>query len=180
MNTDRDKGSIKGQVSVIRQKKAVPPGYLHDLLHSRHLMKTVGLRSNVSHGGASQWVTTGSKLMQSLQGGGKRMHNSAAGSNKPSLSGTPTLPELFEQRKRFLQKKKQKEEETPYRCRPDDPVGLLSLPEDVLLKVVCYLRHEEIAPLFLVCKELGTTVCWLFMVLFLYVHIHIHDHHILL
>jgi len=86
------------------------------------------------------------------------MYTSALCSNKPSLSGTPTLPELFEQRKRFLQKKKQKAEETPYRCRPDDPVGLLSLPEDVLLKVVCYLRHEEIAPLFLVCKELGNTV----------------------
>ena len=40
----KDEDTEKNVVgSIRRQKRAVPPGYLHDLLHSRHLMKTVGL-----------------------------------------------------------------------------------------------------------------------------------------
>ncbi|KAK9821100.1 hypothetical protein WJX81_004139 [Elliptochloris bilobata] len=35
--------------------------------------------------------------------------------------------------------------------------GLLDLPEDVLLKVLCFLRHNEVAPLFRVSKQLQYT-----------------------
>lgn len=137
---------IPSSAQTARPKRAVPPGYLHDLLHSRHLMKTVGLRST-GKGGDS---------MDPLKGRGRRLYN------KPSLTGSPKLPELFEQRKLFLQKRKktmryhvksveEKNDEV-------EGVGLLSLPEDILLKVVCYLEHDDIKPLFQVCKELGNTL----------------------
>ena len=169
----------------IRQKKAVPPGYLHDLLHSRHLMRTVGLRGSQTSG--SHTMPKGNGVHKKMMEIRKRGHSLL---NKPSLLGTPTLPELFQQREMFLQKKKRDEDvETPYKCRPNDPTGLLSLPEDVLvrvlslclsvslslclsvcvfqglhvllllqLKVVCHLNHEEIKPLFRVCKDLRNTV----------------------
>ncbi|WPT16705.1 F-box protein [Picochlorum sp. SENEW3] len=138
----------------IRQKKAVPPGYLHDLLHSRHLMRTVGLRGSQTSG--FHTMPKGNGVHKKMMEIRKRGH---ALLNKPSLLGTPTLPELFQQREMFLQKKKRDEDvETPYRCRPNDPTGLLSLPEDVLLKVVCHLNHEEIKPLFRVCKDLRNTL----------------------
>lgn len=125
-----------------RQKKAVPPGYLHDLLHSRHLMKTVGLRSGRKDGPS----------MNPLIHGGRQLYN------KSTFARSPRLPELFEQRKLFLQKRKKKLMVTSVPKAPGSNVGLLSLPEDVLLKVVCYLEHDDIKPLFQVCKELGNTL----------------------
>lgn len=125
-----------------RQKKAVPPGYLHDLLHSRHLMKTVGLRSGRKDGPS----------INPLIHGGRQLYN------KATFARSPRLPELFEQRKLFLQKRKKKMMVTSVPKEPGSNVGLLSLPEDVLLKVVCYLEHDDIKPLFQVCKELGNTL----------------------
>lgn len=143
------KPRVGGQTSSAQptrqQKKAVPPGYLHDLLHSRHLMKTVGLRGKRRE----------TSSMNPLKGGGRQLYN------KPSLTGSPRLPELFEQRKLFLQKKKRGLEYQRNQGQRKDSVagvGLLSLPEDVLLKIVCYLEHDDIKPLFRVCKELGNTL----------------------
>ena len=138
-------GVPNSSVQPTRQKKAVPPGYLHDLLHSRHLMKTVGLHGKRKHG----------PLINPLMDGGRQLYN------KPTFARSPKLPELFEQRKLFLQTRKKScmlKKEPPPRDTSGAGAGLLSLPEDVLLKVVCYLEHDDIKPLFQVCKELGNTL----------------------
>lgn len=138
-------GVTNSSVQPTRQKKAVPPGYLYDLLHSRHLMKTVGLHGKRKDG----------HFINPLMDGGRQLYN------KPTFARSPRLPELFEQRKLFLQSRKktcmQNSEPTPKETTGAG-VGLLSLPEDVLLKVVCYLEHDDIKPLFQVCKELGNTL----------------------
>jgi hypothetical protein len=142
-----------------QQRKAVPPGYLHDLLHSRHLMKTVGLRRQSND---RNMIASSLKRVQTStrnQGGLKQ--------KRVTKTGTPTLPELFQQRKRFLDRRKDRKEKnkrTSDKHRIEsangDPAstGLLSLPEELLLKIVCSLTHEEATPLFLVCKELNLTL----------------------
>ncbi|KDD76183.1 hypothetical protein H632_c323p0, partial [Helicosporidium sp. ATCC 50920] len=62
-------------------------------------------------------------------------------------------------RKQFLQQRKQFQPHCDvYRQHPDRPSGLLSLPEDVMLKIVCHLHHDEIKPLFAVCSQLRNTL----------------------
>jgi hypothetical protein len=79
-------------------------------------------------------------------------------SKLPHIPGQ-NLPSLFEVRKKFLQKKRRSErDKTPYQQNVGKPIGLLSMPEDVLLKIVCYLQHNDIKPMFLVCKQLKTTL----------------------
>ena len=111
-----------------------------------------------------------------------------------SKAATPKLPELFQQRKLYLDRRnhssgndnkslkgskssknrdrregasggrEQRREGSrdPHVDRnkdiDEDPINLLSLPEELLLKIVCYLTHEEAKPLFLVCKELCQTL----------------------
>ena len=48
-----------------------------------------------------------------------------------------TLPLLMEQRKKYLRSKKQRDKgKTPYQERPGEPAGLLSMPEDVLVRSI--------------------------------------------
>ena len=182
-------------------RKAVPPGYLHDLLHSRHLMKTVGLRKqtdcrNIPNPLAGVPVKTPrltSHHGHGRDGGRERererereAHVNVKKRSHVSKAETPKLPELFQQRKLYLDRrkdrknKKRREEgasararkEAVRRTKPADEhaddgdvaseddyeINLLSLPEELLLKIVCYLTHEEAMPLFLVCKELNETL----------------------
>lgn len=134
----------------IRHKRAVPPGYLHDLLQSRNMLKTVGLRSG------KQQIDTRLGLKSSnhpktnanlrhynrhvalhQDTRGKRVVQGSRTYNKVACSvGTRTLPQLFEHRKKFLLSKRSIEKDvTPYRNHPEKPIGLLSLPEDVLVGV---------------------------------------------
>jgi hypothetical protein len=122
----------------VRPKRAVPQGYLHDLLQSRHMMKTVGLQG--LGGRLKSMDCKLAKLQPHSSLNGKKMtsdlrrRDNIFSYNKTSaLHTTQKLPELFEQRKRFLQKKKRQKEEVAYRRNPEKPVGLLSLPEDVLV-----------------------------------------------
>ena len=177
-------------------RKAVPPGYLHDLLHSRHLMKTVGLRKqmdsrNIPNPLAGVPVKTSrlkshgvharhGQYSQHGQYGQDGQHKHTIKHTRVSKAATPKLPELFQQRKLYLDrrkerrsKKRREERETnaPARTKKgttvvstadadhaDDDINLLCLPEELLLKIVCYLTHEEAKPLFLVCKELSETL----------------------
>lgn len=145
-------------------RKAVPPGYLHDLLHSRHLMKTVGLRKQSER----------DIIPNPLANVPIKASRSHHGHQRASKASTPKLPELFHQRKMYLDRRKCATIKSRPRRRgaevgasagandqntgntvPDaDAMNLLSLPEELLLKIVCYLTHEEAKPLFLVCKEL--------------------------
>lgn len=128
----------------VKQRRAVPPGYLHDLLHTRHLMKTVGLRAP---GAPSQPMrkpgpivaVTHARLAPAVRPSQPQMHK------LPHIPGH-NLPSLFEVRKKFLQKKRRRErDQTPYQQRVGEPVGLLSMPEDVLVSIIKYtssfLRH---------------------------------------
>ena len=126
----------------VKQRRAVPPGYLHDLLHSRHMMKTVGLRvHNGAQPGASK---LGPSSVAVTSGRIAALAKPQHPLSKATAMRTHTLPSLFEHRKRFLQTKRRKERgQTPYQQHPDKPVGLLSLPEDVLVSSLVRLRRAE-------------------------------------
>ena len=118
--------------TAMKQRRAVPPGYLHDLLHTRHMMKTVGLRAPA---GPSQPMRKPGPVVAVT-------HARLAPAPRPlqflhrKLPHIPgqNLPSLFEVRKKFLQKKRRHERDrTPYQQRVGEPVGLLSMPEDVLV-----------------------------------------------
>lgn len=136
--------------SSIKQRRAVPPGYLHDLLHSRHMMKTVGLKASfgpshpVRKPGPIVAVTnarlaplaTSRPLPQPLATATATPTAENASSLLPPKLHIPgrILPSMFEIRKKFLQKKRRRaREETPYQQRQGHPIGLLSMPEDVLV-----------------------------------------------
>lgn len=133
----REEDCRKPTNALVRPKRAVPQGYLHDLLQSRHMMKTVGLQ------GLGRLKSMDCKLAKlhphSTSFGKKITSDIRHGANVFSynktvaLHTTQKLPELFEHRKRFLQKKKRQKEDVTYRRNPEKPVGLLSLPEDVLV-----------------------------------------------
>ena len=121
-----------GTQVTLKQRRAVPPGYLHDLLHTRHMMKTVGLRAPLapSHPvrkpGPIAAVTNAGlvPVVRTSQQHQQRM---------PHINNLH-LPSLFEVRKRFLQKKRRRErDQTPYQQHVGKPVGLLSMPEDVMV-----------------------------------------------
>lgn len=121
-----------GNASTVKQRRAVPPGYLHDLLHSRHMMKTVGLRAPLAPSqpvrkpGPAVAVTQG-RLAPAFKPF-QQLH-----SKLPHIPGQ-NLPSLFEVRKKFLQKKRRSErDKTPYQQHVGKPIGLLSMPEDVLV-----------------------------------------------
>ena len=103
------------------------------------------------------------------------------GPQRASKASTPKLPELFQQRKLYLDRRKHAKIKQRPRVRDEnagtsqtpntandantgtmatdvDAINLLSLPEELLLKIVCYLTQEEAKPLFLVCKELCETL----------------------
>lgn len=114
----------------VKQRKAVPPGYLHDLLHSKQLMKTVGLRAPIAPGttGNSKNMSTAAAITSG------KLAQLAKSQAKPSKNSN-ILPSILEFRKKYLQtqRKRRRREETPYQQHPERPVGLLSLPEDVLV-----------------------------------------------
>lgn len=138
MKQKEDDGRKSTISTLSRPKRAVPQGYLHDLLQSRHMMKTVGLQGL---GGRLKSMDSKFAKLQphsSLNGGKvtselRRSANIFSYNKTSALHTTQKLPELFEQRKRFLQKKKRQKEDVAYRRNPEKPVGLLSLPEDVLV-----------------------------------------------
>lgn len=149
-------------------RKAVPPGYLHDLLHSRHLMKMMGLRKQSESRDMNPNPLANVPI--------KAPRASHHGHQRASKASTPKLPELFQQRKLYLDRRKRTNIKQKSRVRgaeaarraggnsartvneANDAMNLLSLPEELLLKIVCYLTHEEAKPLFLVCKELSETL----------------------
>lgn len=133
------------------KRKAVAPGYLRDILQAKQLMKSVGLRVDAPSANRS-CNTTNTATSKVLNG------TTILGRHEQLYVPPATLPILFAQRKKFLQNNKLKGTKQPYRLNEQLPVGLLSLPEDVLLKIVCYLRHNEIWPLFQACKQLNNTL----------------------
>lgn len=137
-----------------KHRRAVPPGYLHDLLHTRHLMKSVGLQIPPPSGQQQHAARKSGPVVAvtnaRLAPLPRRTHSGLRYS----------LKSLFEQRTKWLERRRRKDRKngTPYQQHPGKPVGLLSLPEEVLLKIMCYLRHDEVAPMFTVCKQLNQTV----------------------
>ncbi|EFN51261.1 hypothetical protein CHLNCDRAFT_141170 [Chlorella variabilis] len=142
------------------QVTVLPPFVLHAQLQSRQLMSRWKLRPAEGSNGL-------------LSGRAAATAPAAAASDRPAakLGGKPagrkgvphtyvpvrTLPLIFAQRRQHLQQQKAKAQHRgPYEQR--DGEGLLALPEDVLLKVVCFLTHDELKPLFQVCKALRTTL----------------------
>lgn len=155
------------QPNTVRQRKAVPPGYLHDLFHTRHLMKSVGLRrGKLGENSCKGNGKVGKKTsLPAVALDNARLQPLPRIGAKVSTGGKITddvLPKLFEQRKRFLQKKRRaaEKENTHFSdlSAQGQATGLLSLPEDVLLRIVCKLGHDDIKPLFLVCKQLSKTL----------------------
>lgn len=107
------------------KRKAMPPGFLQDYMLAQQRMKSVGLyRSNAqesTHSSAPEASTS-----------------SEPSSSYASAGYVPvyTLPHLFAQRKQFLQQRKQFQPHCDvYRQHPDRPSGLLSLPEDVMVRI---------------------------------------------
>ena len=144
-DTGQHNANVQGHV---HKRRAVPPGYLHDLLQARQRMTSMGLRP-----GPSGRAPLPAQVPSASTFGAPRPGNA---SNKQVSSHM--LPLLFAQRKKYLRRQKLLGTPQQYQQRPGEPVGLLSLPEDVLLRIVCYLRHDEIRPLFEVCHQLADTL----------------------
>ena len=107
------------------KRKAVAPGYLRGLLQARQRMKSMGLKAAAA--GAPSCSSSSAAPRTGSGGGG-------GGRGQGQLYVPPaTLPLLFAQRKKFLQASKVKGTPQPYRLNEELPVGLLSLPEDVLV-----------------------------------------------
>jgi hypothetical protein len=142
----------------LKHRRAVPPGYLHDLLHTRHLMKSVGLQISLPSGQQQHAARKSGPLVAVTNA---RLAPLPRRTHQPQPSGLRhSLKSLFEQRTKYLERRRRTDRKngTPYQQHPGKPVGLLSLPEEVLLKIMCYLRHNEVAPMFTVCKQLNQTV----------------------
>ncbi|KAL4422835.1 hypothetical protein ABPG75_009032 [Micractinium tetrahymenae] len=164
-------GVRKGVVKPQPLRRTLLPGELHATLQSRQLANQLGLRPPALPGAAQ------SARGAPPSGAARASSSSTSGSgvpdgprSAPAAAGRPaapcpqrtyvpvrTLPLIFAQRKRHLQQHKAKAQHTePYQQRGGE--GLLALPEDVLLKVVCLLSHDELRPLFQVCKALRDTL----------------------
>ena len=116
----------------LKRKATVAPGYLRDLLQARQRMKSMGLKAAHAAGSsgsaaASTTSTTGAKS-------GGRPGAMTAARQEQLYVAPATLPLLFAQRKKYLLDKRQSTPQ-PYRLNEELPVGLLSLPEDVLVSV---------------------------------------------
>lgn len=132
-NKDTTNPYHSSALGAVKHRRAVPPGYLHDLLHTRHLMKSVGLR-----GIPNQQNTSSKNVQSSAAVASGRLAALAKPLLKNGVRPPNTLPSLFEYRKQFLQTKRRKErDQTPYQQHPGKPVGLLSLPEDVMVRPCC-------------------------------------------
>ncbi|GAB4820094.1 hypothetical protein N2152v2_007140 [Parachlorella kessleri] len=139
----------------LKRKATVAPGYLRDLLQARQRMKSMGLKA--AQAGGSGGSVAASTTSTAAAKCGSRAGALTAARQEQLYVAPATLPLLFAQRKKYLLDKRQSTPQ-PYRLNEELPVGLLSLPEDVLLKIMCYLRHDEIKPLFQVCKSLNHTL----------------------
>jgi hypothetical protein len=146
-----------------RKRKAtfVLPELLQAHLQSRQLISSMRLRpadACSAQPGRAAAAGSGTALAASRAAGGPAAASAAClvGGGRTYVPYR-TLPLIFKQRRQHLQQQKSRARHTePYQQRPGE--GLLSLPEDVLLKVVCLLTHEELKPLFQVCKALRTTL----------------------
>jgi hypothetical protein len=126
-NLDRRMTSQSGS-----KRRAVPPGFLHDLLQARKRMTSVGLKAT---GSGTANINAG--------GSSSRIHSNVAASTSALLqlhtlqhaphAPVKTLPLLLEHRKKYLQSVKVNGTAAHYQQRAGEPVGLLSLPEDVLV-----------------------------------------------
>ena len=124
----------------VQKRRAVPPGLLRDLLQARDEIRRVGLKEGHAVAPSAAGRSTGAAA-------------GPAGPRSSSAAYVPprTLPLLFAQRKHFLQQHKAKAQHADaFQRQPGE--GLLALPEDVLLKIVCLLSHDELQPLFQVRK----------------------------
>lgn len=148
------KGAVEGGV---HKRKAVPPGYLQGYLQARQRLKSMGLEplkrfpsgQHPAHPHHHQATSNVSVVTASTSA----PPQPAAGLR------SEMLPLLFKQRKKYLQRQRLLGTPQQYsQQRPGEPAGLLSLPEDVLLKIVCHLQHDEIKPLFQVCNRLSETL----------------------
>lgn len=153
--------------ALLKRKAFVLPGALHAALQSRQLLTSMRLRPAAAPGGA-QSARTALPSGGGSFGGGHKSAPAAASAQLTIAGGchsaaprtyvpVRTLPLIFAQRKRQLQQQKSAAQHAaPYQLR--EGKGLLSLPEDVLLKVVCSLSHDELKPLCSVSKALRDTL----------------------
>jgi hypothetical protein len=112
----------------------VAPGYLGDLLQARQRIKSMGLKAAhaTSSSGSSSGAGSSGVARPSLAYRPGSKPAAALRQEQPYMAPT-TLPLLFAQRKKFLQSKREGTPQ-PYRLNEEMPVGLLSLPEDVLVR----------------------------------------------
>eukprot|EP00887_Chlorella_sp_A99_P007226 scaffold2.g7226.t1 len=143
------------------KRRAVPPGFLGSQAQAFQRMSSVGLTEGLrahlrpTRSGAAAAPSTSSS---SSCGSAAAPAASSGATSAAAYVPVRTLPLLFAHRKRFLQRHKaQAQFADEYQQRPGRE-GLLALPEDVLLKIICHLKHDEVAPLFSVCKQLRQTL----------------------
>lgn len=118
------------------KRKAVAPGYLRDLLQAKQHLKSVGLKAADTATSSSTSSTSSAAPAPSAKPGSTRP-GPPAGQEAVYVPPT-TLPLLFAQRKKFLQHSKLAGTPQPYRLNEEMPVGLLSLPEDVLVRLTLH------------------------------------------
>lgn len=118
------------------KRKAVAPGYLRDLLQAKQRMKSMGLKAADAHPAASSGsISSGAaaKPGGGMAGKAAAAAGSSGGGQEQLYVPPTTLPLLFAQRKKFLQRSKLAGTPQPYRLHEELPAGLLSLPEDVVV-----------------------------------------------
>ncbi|KAI3430535.1 hypothetical protein D9Q98_005128 [Chlorella vulgaris] len=149
-------GPHGGSVTKKQRKASViilPPSLLHTHLQSRQLQQQLRLRPADGPSSSAQ----SARAVLSTRSATAAPSPSCLRGVPPAYVPVRTLPLIFAQRKRHLQQQKARAQHRgPYEERAGD--GLLALPEDVLLKVVCFLAHDELKPLFRVCKALHATM----------------------
>ncbi|KAL6782685.1 hypothetical protein ACKKBG_A07720 [Auxenochlorella protothecoides x Auxenochlorella symbiontica] len=136
------------------KRRAMPPGFLGNYMQARASMASVGLgpAAPEGHGRASSSGPAGCSTRTSVLG------PSAAGQRAAPFVPATTLPSLFAHRKHYLRaQRRANPDQQPYCQHQGKPVGFLSLPEDVLLKILCFLKHDELRPLMAVCTQLRKT-----------------------
>ncbi|KAL0028299.1 hypothetical protein WJX79_008293 [Trebouxia sp. C0005] len=103
----------------------------------------------------------------------KRERPQLGGSALPAL-GCKSVARLFEKRHELMARHRHQRQAAKRRrlSLGVAPVGLLSLPEDVLLHIVYNLDHEDIEPLFQVCQDLRSMMHTAMLLHFSYITPH--------
>jgi hypothetical protein len=156
------RGIITAVEGGVHKRKAVPPGYLQGYLQARQRLKSMGLEPLKRFPITSRHHSAHTHHHLHHQATSNTNVVTASTSAPPQPAAgllSEMLPLLFKQRKKYLQRQRLLGTSQQYsQQRPGEPAGLLSLPEDVLLKIVCHLQHDEIKPLFQVCNRLSETL----------------------